>query len=435
MARDLELSGWGHFPVAHGTAERPERLSTLERVSSSSQAMVARGLGRSYGDAAFCSAGTTVLMERLQRMLAFDDGLLTAEAAVSLADVLNTFAPLGFAPPVLPGTKWVTLGGAVAADIHGKNHHRDGSISRHVRALRILTADGALTECSRETNSDLFWATVGGMGLTGIIVDVTLQLRRTNGALIVDQQRAHNLDAALKLFEQDDAYTYSVAWIDCLAKGSSLGRSVLIRANESGEHHVTQRYGSARIAVPGWMPNVLRPAFVRMFNRGYYTTHGDKRATEASPASFFFPLDAVDSWNNLYGKRGFVQYQFVVPYEATDTLRAILQRITGTSAGSFLAVLKRFGAGESEQLLSFPQAGYTLAVDFPVSDELLRMLDELDEMVARAGGRVYLAKDARMRPDVFRAMYPQLPQWLSIKRRFDPNNKFRSDLSARLGLN
>lgn len=431
MARKLELSGWGRFPVAEGLAERPERIRTLEQVASSGN-VIARGLGRSYGDAAFTSQGTTILMERLNRMLAFDEGtgVLTCEAGVSLDDIISTLAPRGFFPPVVPGTRFVTVGGAIACDIHGKNHHRDGAFSRHVLSLRLLTAAGSVMECSRERNSEAFWATIGGMGLTGIIVDATFRLKKIKGSLVMDQRRARNLDEALKLFEEDEKYEYTVAWIDCLAKGKHLGRSVLMRASEGPPFRFHER-SKQLFSLPKFTPNVLTKPFVRSFNAAYYASHRDFSGKHPDWNSFFFPLDAVANCNRAYGSRGFIQYQFVVPESRPDAIRAAIEEM---NAASFLAVLKRFGEGEAGQRLSFPMRGYTLAVDFPATEEVFAMCKRLDELVIGAGGRVYLAKDSRLSADALREMYPSLKQWSDTRSALDPERRFASDMAKRLEL-
>jgi decaprenylphospho-beta-D-ribofuranose 2-oxidase len=449
------LSGWGRYPVVETDAYRPERAGHLGELVRGGGPILGRGLGRSYGDAALNGAGSTVLFERLNRFLSFDPatGVLECEAGASIADIIQVFGPQGFLPPVCPGTRFVTVGGAIACDIHGKNHHRDGSFGRHVLELRLITASGETVDCGPDRDPDLFRATVGGMGLTGLIAEATIRLRRVPGPHIaVDYDRAPDLDAALRMFEEtDERYAYSMAWIDCLAQGSALGRSVLMRGDPIPEESppglgfahanagggLTPNGRAPRLRMPFDLPAwVLNPVTMRAFNTLYYHRHPvQRRGVITDYGSFFFPLDRIGDWNRVYGKRGFLQYQCVVPRESGRAALVRLLELARRGHGSFLAVLKRFGQEDGAGPLAFPRPGYTLALDFPASgDPLLRLLDAMDDVVAEAGGRLYLAKDARMRPDFFRATYPDLPAWLAVKRRVDPENRFASDLSRRLGL-
>ncbi|HSJ14109.1 MAG TPA: FAD-binding oxidoreductase [Longimicrobiales bacterium] len=461
-SRRTTLSGWGAWPRAESDVYRPERLRDLDAVLRTDGTLLARGLGRSYGDAALNGAGATVLLERLDRVIAFDDetGTLTAEAGMSLADVLRTFAPRGWFPPVVPGTRHVTLGGALACDIHGKNHHRHGSIGRHVVRFTLLLASGERIVCSRTENPDAFRATLGGMGLTGIIVDVTLRLAPLPGRrVLVDYQRTRDLEEALAQFAaDDDAYEYSVAWIDCIARGAALGRSVLMRGNwdtspppdapahpagtappmralpPAAERDLTR---SPLLGVPPFAPGfLLRPSLLRLFNEVYYRQARTAARVPTAIGAFFFPLDAIADWNRLYGRAGFTQYQLVLPHpHGEDGVRRVLHEIARAGSASFLAVLKRFGPGEPGQLLSFPRAGYTLAVDFPLRDSgVLPLLDRLDAICIEHGGRVYLAKDARLPATTLPAMYPELDEWRAIREQLDPAGRFTSDQARRLRL-
>jgi FAD/FMN-containing dehydrogenase len=407
--------------------------------------VICRGEGRSYGDAAMSSEGVVAVTRGLNRQIRFDvdAGVLVAEAGTTIDDILTLGVPHGWFPPVTPGTRRVSLGGAVAADVHGKNHHRSGSIGVHVLELEMLLADGSHVRCSPRTRSDLFWATVGGMGLTGVIATVTLQLRRIEtSSMAVQHFKAPDLDAAFTWFEdesQDDQYT--VAWIDCLSRGRHLGRSIAMRGHharvgELGARGLsTKRPRTLRIPVecPSW---VVNPYTVALFNEVYYGVQGRKSEPFlADFDAFFYPLDALANWNLLYGRRGFLQYQFVVPdARAIDGVRTVLERVSERRCAVFLAVLKKLGTGNRAPL-SFPVSGYTLALDLPMTGkETLRLLDELDEIVVRYGGRVYLAKDARLAPATFRRMYPRLEEWLLVKRAVDPRGRFTSDLSRRLDL-
>lgn len=438
------LSGWGRYPSGMTAVWRPERLSDLRDCMSHGESLVARGLGRSYGDAAFNSAGRTVLTERLNRFVEFDaaSGVLDCEAGVTVDEILSVFVPRGFFLPVVPGTKFVTMGGALACDVHGKNHHRDGSISRHIMGFRLLTPSGDLVVCSREENADLFWATVGGLGLTGIVTDLRVKLIRLESSYVsVDYDRAENIDRALELFhESDENYKYSVAWLDGLAGGGSLGRSVLMRGNPTAAGPGTDlsRHSSKSVSVPDVLPGfVLNKLSVRAFNALYYRKHPRKaRGVLTHYQSFFFPLDRLSNWNRLYGKKGFLQYQFAVPYDGgREALIEVLELFAKSKYGMFLSVLKRFGPGEPKSPLSFPMPGYTLAADLPCRDPgVFEFLQGVDRVVSAAGGRIYLGKDARLAAAMVRDMYGGLDAWLAVKARVDPHRRLISDLARRLEL-
>ncbi len=441
---NTHLSSWGNYPVVTTNTSRPERYDDLFGIEGP---YIARGLGRSYGDAALLSNGTVVMAERLDRMLRFDEvsGVVTAEAGLSLETLLQYFVPKGWFVPVTPGTKFATLGGCVAADVHGKNHHHDGSFGAHVQEIELILPDGTARRCSPNKDSELFWATVGGMGLTGIISEVSLKLMPIETSYIVENhQTAPDLDSMMKLLQEggtDDKY--SVAWIDCLASGASLGRSVLLLGHHAKLDELPVKLRdkpliakhNAYASVPMMMPFSLINRFsVQMFNSLYYRFQGNVRhVTPYDP--FCYPLDAIGNWNRIYGKRGFVQYQFVVPsLGAEESMKVILEKLASSKRASFLAVLKRFGK-QGPGLLSFPFEGYTLALDIPITDDgLFSLLTELDEMVLRYNGRVYLAKDARLTPETFRAMYPRYSDFAKIKSQVDPTGIIRSDLSQRLRI-
>lgn len=441
------LSGWGRYPVLDSQLQRPEKLSTVSQIVSQNLPLLARGAGRSYGDAALNSQGNLLLTERLNRLLAFDakTGILRCEAGVTIQEILEVFVPQGWFPKITPGTKFVTLGGAIAADVHGKNHHRDGGFSSCVRNFQLILANGETVTCSREQNSDLFWATMGGMGLTGIVTEVELELNPIETAYInCHTLKAKNLDEAMQQFDEyEPHYRYSVAWIDCLARGKSLGRSILMLGNFAtlDEFNAQQQVHplllppKRRFKVPLTPPaGLLNPYTMKAFNNLYYTT---KTATPTQTLvdydSFFYPLDFVEDWNRLYGQPGFIQYQCVFPTEVSrEALTKILERCSRQGWGSFLAVLKRLGTQPG--WLSFPIAGYTLALDIAVRPGLGEFIAELDQMVIRYGGRVYLAKDALLSAESFRAMYSAFPQWLEVKSQVDPENKFTSALGLRLQM-
>jgi FAD/FMN-containing dehydrogenase len=447
-ANRTTLAGWGRFPLAASDVYRPEKLDELRSVvASNTTSIIARGAGRAYGDAALNADNRVVNVERLNRMLAFDADtcILRCEAGVTLAEVIDVFLPRGFFPPVTPGTRFVTLGGSVAADVHGKNHHRDSSLATHVLSLDVLLASGEVRHCSREENADLFWATAGGMGLTGVILELELRLRRIESAYLRGEIiRAANLDAAIEAFERTDGqYGSSVAWIDCASTGGSLGRSVLTvgdfamrNALDARRRQEPYRIGARpRAIIPFNLPGfALNPFSVRLFNEAWWWLHrGGGTPHLFDYDSFFYPLDSIHHWNRMYGRRGFVQYQCVWPLaESRAGLIEVVEAIARSRRGSFLTVLKKFGAQEGMQ--SFPMPGYTLALDFPVTDGLLQFLDGLDQMVLKRGGRVYLAKDARLRPEVFRAMYPGFGKWRAVKAAVDPAWRFSSSLSRRLEM-
>ncbi len=446
MIHSMELSGWGRYPRASNSVFVLESID--EAVAPRAGRMIARGQGRSYGDAAMIADGLVLLTERVNRLVSFDEanGVLTAEAGATIAEILDEFVPRGWFPAVVPGTKFVSLGGCVAADIHGKNHHREEAFGAQVCEIEMVLADRSRVRCSAERDAELFWATVGGMGLTGIITKVAFELIRVESPfVIVEHHQARDLDESLEMLdapEFDDQYT--VAWVDSLARGRNLGRSVLIRGHHAALPELPHRLQTAgpikqrqlfnlSFDCPSWVLNSLT---VRAFNELYYRWQGRRhKRFVIDYDSFFFPLDRIGNWNRMYGARGFVQYQFAVPPAgARKALRMVLEELAPASRPSFLAVLKRFGP-EGRGMLSFPLAGYTLALDLPVSDAgLFPFLERLDEIVLGCGGRVYLAKDARLRAETFRAMYPRFPEWREIKGRIDPENRFASDLSRRLEM-
>jgi len=443
----IELSGWGRYPSAINSVARPHTVA--EATTNGGGETIMRGQGRSYGDAAMLKDGLVVLSERLDRIVAFDEqtGVLTAEAGLTLEQIMHDFVPRGWFPPVTPGTAYVSIGGCIAADVHGKNHHRDGTFGEHVIEFDLALADGNVVRCSRTENAELFWATIGGMGLTGIITRASVRLIPVGTAFIsVQHLQAGDLDASLELMESkqwDDNYT--VAWIDCLSRGRNLGRSVFMRGHHAAIRELPSHLATKPLSVklrgrrnvpfdlPSW---VLNSAAMKVFNQAYYHVQRTKRAPFiADYQSFFHPLDSVGNWNRIYGRAGFVQYQLVLPTrDARAGLVQVFEEMSRSRRPSFLSVLKRFGP-ENRGLLSFPMEGYTLTLDIPIRDQgLFPFLDRLDEIVLKFGGRVYLAKDARLRAGSFRAMYSRLAEWQRIKARVDPANHFVSDLSRRLEI-
>jgi FAD/FMN-containing dehydrogenase len=444
MTGAANLSGWGRFPTAACTVATPRSEAELSRCLAQGDA-IARGAGRAYGDSAM-APGRTIDMRHFNRMIAFDpaSGRLVAEAGVTLADVIAAFLPRGWFTPVTPGTKFVTLGGMVAADVHGKNHHRVGSFGRFVDWIDVMGPDGRVVRACATHSPDLFAWTLGGMGLTGVILRIAFRLMRIETGWI--RQRtvpAQDLDTAIATFEAAQDSTYSVAWIDCLAAGAALGRSVLLL----GEHALVDELPPARrerpfavprrrrvtipIDAPSWL--LSRPV-VRAFNAAYWRRHA-ARAGEGLVDwdAYFYPLDAIAGWNRLYGRRGFLQFQCVLPLEASaQGLRSLLSAIAAEGAASFLAVLKRLGSAAGG--ISFAMPGYTLALDFPVSAGSLRLLERLDAITVDHGGRFYLAKDARMTDETLRRADPRVGAFAAMRSASGAARHFASLQSRRLGL-
>jgi len=410
--------------------------------------VIARGLGRSYNDAAQNGGGLVLDLSGHRRFLGFDPstGIAHVGAGVSIADLIDVGLPHGWFPPVTPGTRHVTVGGAIAADVHGKNHHVDGSFVRFVDSLTLWTPGRGVLSVSPVDDPEVFWATAGGLGLTGVILDATVRLRPVaTSRLLVDVDRAPDLDTVMALMtDGDDDYLYSVAWIDCQAVGRGLGRSVLTRGRHatadelpSGERHAALEVPRPRsVPAPPWVPSgLVNRLTVGAFNELWFRKAPARaRGLVQHHGWFFYPLDLVAGWNRLYGRRGFVQYQCVVPFGAEDALRDAIERLSRSHAASFLAVLKRFGPGTPGPL-SFPTAGWTLALDFAVGPRhLAGLLDELDVRVTEAGGRCYFAKDGRSDPALVRAWYPRLDEWRAVQAGLDPAGVMVSDLARRLDL-
>jgi decaprenylphospho-beta-D-ribofuranose 2-oxidase len=419
----------------------PRSEEDVTRELASGEAMIARGLGRSYGDAAQLSGGVVLANRGLSHIGPVVDGVVTVGAGVSIDELLSSTLPQGWFVPVTPGTRQVTIGGAVAADIHGKNHHLDGSFANHVRSMRLVTPEGTFRTSPRK-ESELFWATMGAMGLTGVVTSVELNLTRVEtNRMVVDTDRFDDLESAMtEMRLRDDDYRYSVAWVDCTTSGATMGRSILTRARHATtddvEHPRLDPPGRARLSIPFRAPTgVLNAWTVRVFNELWYRRTPRRKVEALMPlGTFFHPLDGVRNWNLLYGRRGFVQYQFCVPDENADAVSHVIERLAQSRVASFLAVLKRFGPANSAPL-SFPLAGWTLALDLPVgSVKLPSLLDELDKIVISANGRVYLAKDSRLRSDYVPLMYPRLEEFLRVKSGVDPHAQLTSDLARRLGF-
>jgi FAD/FMN-containing dehydrogenase len=439
------LAGWGLNVRADCVLREPELpaevASWMDRAGT-----IARGLGRSYGDAALNGGGQVLGLRRLDRYLAFDAeaGVLECEAGVTLAQIIADFAPRGFFPMITPGTKLVTVGGCIANDVHGKAHHAQGSFSACVDWFTMLLANGEVVRASRDENAELFWATFGGMGLLGVVLTARLRLRRIETTYF--RQKAvpvGDLDAMLAALEESDrAFPYSVATLDVTATGARLGSGVVSMGDHAARAELPPALardplrvsGPPKVALPFELPELaLNPFTIRVVNAAI------QARLRASPPfghyeGFFYPLDIIDHWNRSYGHRGFAQYQFVIPFaDGLRRLRELLTTILSSGELPFLNVLKRLGK-ESGGLLSFPREGYTLAIDFPIRENTVALLHRLDAMVLEAGGRVYLGKDSYLEPETFRAMYPAVDRWLAVKARVDPDGVFTSDLGRRVGL-
>lgn len=434
------FSGWGNFPKSQSSIHFPEAPNFY--IPKSKKAL-ARGCGRSYGDAALNKENYLILMSQLNRVLDFDFkfGILRAQSGCTLEELIKFLVPKGWFLPVTPGTQYVTLGGCLAADVHGKNHHWDGCFSNFVLSFTLILADGSIVYCSRNENCDLFFATIGGMGLTGVILEITLQLLKIPSAYItVKYEASLNLEETLeKLLHSKQEDKYSVAWVDCLSKG----RSIIMNG-----HHATREEIPLKISnlfeikrkskknIPCYFPSwVLNKQCIKIFNKLFYFLNKNKNHQIVDFENFFYPLDAILNWNRLYGKKGFFQYQCVIPFlNGGVVLKKILNELNRANQTPFLAVLKKMGQ-KNEAPLSFPIEGFTLALDIPFkNEEIFNVLDRIDQMVLENEGKIYLAKDARAQHKIIKKMYPKFEDWLKIKLKYDEKIFFQSDLSRRLNF-
>ena len=430
--KQTEYTGWGRVHRAKGDLARPERASALAETLRDTPAP-AIGMRRSYGDACLNDGGRAIDMTRLDRILAFDNqtGLIHVEAGAQIGQLLKVFAPRGWLPPVMPGTGFATVGGAIAMDVHGKNHHGAGSFGCHVEDITLMTPKGP-SVISAGKNKSLVRATIGGLGQTGPILSARFRMQKAKGdVIVVTERRIDGWDDFIAQLDTSDA-TYSVGWIDATARGDALGRGILEEA-ETGGGLVPPPKRARRIPfdAPAF---TLSPPVVRMFNNAYWRRVPERGRTVVKPIDdFFFPLDKIHDWNRLYGKQGFHQFQCVVPLSAVETLRDMLERIAGSGLASPLAVLKRMGPGRAGHM-SFPMEGYTLAVDFPNRSAAERLIRTLEDQTAEAEGRIYLAKDSLSGPERVRAMYPEHADWLKIVTKADPDGSYATDLVRRLKL-
>lgn len=432
----MKISGWGRYPEIDANTCSSYSEEKVKKCISRNGSWISYAMGRSYGDSALNNQ--VLLTRQLNKIIEFDEqeGILTCESGVSLEEIIDCFLPRGWFLTVTPGTKHITVGGAIASDVHGKNHHFDGSFSACVHSFELMLGDGDVLTCSREKNRELFLATCGGMGLTGVIVRASVQLKKVTSAFINQKTlKARNLKEIFELFEEYSNWTYSVAWIDCLSKGSEQGRSLLM-VGEHAEDFQFRYKDSKKLSIPFDFPKfALNKYSVALFNELYYRK-ARKQVSESTSTidNFFYPLDSIYDWNRIYGKSGFLQYQFVLPKESSfKGLQKIISQISKSGLGSFLTVLKLFGPG-NENYLSFPMEGYTLALDFKVEPKLFPMLNTLDKLVLDFNGRLYLTKDSRMSAEMLNQGYPELQTFKEIREKYNLYDKFNSNQSKRLGI-
>lgn len=435
------ISNWNNYPVIESNVKTFSFKEELEEYFKIGNEFIPRGNGRSYGDA---SLGKHILCTtKFDKVLSFETkrGVFVCQSGVTLDKILKIILLQGWFLPVTPGTKFITIGGAVASDIHGKNHRAEGSFCKHVEEIEIMLQDGAIVLCSRKENEDLFEATCGGMGLTGVILNVKFHLKKIETSFVRQKCiKTTSLEETLNLFDLYKDYTYSVAWVDCLGNRRHFGRSILLLGEHAEMNDLTdlqkeqplvlakRRSMKFPFTLPSW---ILNTSTIKLFNYVYYFIHLQKESTKiVSYNSFFYPLDSILHWNKGYGKKRFLQYQFVLPLESKSGLIEILQLIRKNKIGSFMTVLKMFGPQDG--LINFPMQGYTFALDFPLRKGVFDFLDKLDQFVLRYGGRLYLAKDARMKPEIFRVGYPNFQLFLKIIDKYNPQRKISSLQSDRL---
>lgn len=440
----MKLSGWGKYPIKNTEVIKPKNLVELLEILNSTQ-LIARGNGRSYGDS---SVGflKTVDMKNFNKIISFDEknGYLIAESGVILKDIINKILPKGWFPFVTPGSKFVTLGGMIAADVHGKNHHKDGNFSNFVEWFDLVDAEGKLLRCSKTENPEIFEWTMGGMGLTGIIVKASIKLRSVESSWIKQRVIAtKNLEETISLFENNENSTYSVAWIDCLQSDEKfIGRSIFILGEHADLKDLDQNKKikpfeipkkiNFRIPInlPSWILNYWS---IKIFNSFYYFINKNKKEDLIDWDSYFYPLDKLLEWNKVYGQKGFAQFQCVIPQKNSKiALQKILHKMKECKTGSFLTVLKKFGPEKGK--FSFPMEGYTIAMDFPINEKTLFLMKNFDDITSEYGGRIYLAKDSRMSKETFFKTEKRLEEFYNFRKKLNSKMKFESSQSARLKI-
>ena len=401
-----KVTNWGNFPVVEKEIKSEDSIEKIKDFVRNNNEVIARGNGRCYGDASLSEHIFST--KRLNKFISFDrlNGVIECESGVLLSEILEVIVPQGYFLYVTPGTKFISVGGAIASDVHGKNHHAEGCFSEYVEAFSLLNENSEVITCSRTENTDKFWATIGGMGLTGIILSAKFKLKNIETAYIRQESiKAENLDEIFKLFEESESWTYNVAWIDCLQTGKNIGRSILMRGEHAFKHELPKKLQQNPLRlkqkfipkVPFYFPDfMLNKWSVRLFNYLYFNKQQKKEVKNfVNYETFFYPLDVVNDWNKIYGKKGFIQYQMVIPKaQGKEGMRKILDTIAKSGNGSFLAVLKLFGKENPLAYNAFPLEGYTLALDFKVNSKLTKLVADLDEIVEEFGGRIYLTKDS-----------------------------------------
>lgn len=429
----VKLHSWGKFPTYQPKPYAFSSEAEAKVLLADTEQTIAYGNGRSYGDSALNQ--DVLYTRKLDNFIYFDDkcGIIQVQAGVLLAEILNVSVSKGWFLQVTPGTKLITVGGAIASDVHGKNHHFAGCFSESVLMLKLLMADGTIKIVRK--GEELFHATCGGMGLTGLILEATLQLKKINSKYINQTTiKTNNLQETFSAFEQYKNEPYSVAWIDCLEKGNHLGKSILMFGDFANDGDLSYR-DKPKKTIPFNFPSfVLNKQSVKAFNWLYYMKAVNASQQKVDIDTFFYPLDAINNWNRIYGKNGFTQYQFILPKDSSyEGLEQVLTAISASGKGSFLAVLKLYGPA-NQNWLSFPTEGYSLALDFKIEPSLFPLLNKLDEIVVQLGGRIYLAKDARVPRNIFEQGYPKVNEFREFRKQHSMNKKFQSLQSLRLGL-
>jgi len=432
----MSLNSWGMYPKIENRVFKFSSEKSLESIIKENESLIAYGNGRSYGDSALSK--NIIEVKPYNYFMAFDEnsGLLHVQAGVLLSEILESFVPRGWFLKVTPGTKLITIGGAIASDVHGKNHHVEGCFSECVESFKIMLADGEVVECSKEQRADLFNATCGGMGLTGVIVEAKIYLKKINSKYISQTTiKTKNLKETFDAFEEYSSSPYSVAWIDCLAKDNEIGKCLLMVGDFKDDGDLSYQKKS-KISIPFNFPSfALNNYTVRAFNWLYYGKVRQRITTQKVDIdTFFYPLDAIENWNRIYGKGGFTQYQCILPKEMSyEGLKEVLRTISDSGKGSFLAVLKLYGK-ENENYLSFPIEGYSLALDFKIEDGLFELLEELDKIVLKYKGRIYLTKDVNVKKETFEQGYPHIEKFRAFRKENKMDEKFQSLQSKRVGV-
>ncbi len=432
----MSLLSWGNYPKTENRTFSFDKDSILRQIIDENDELIPYGNGRSYGDSALSK--NIIKVRPHNYFLNFDEanGLLHIEAGVLLSEILSVFVPKGWFLKITPGTKLITVGGAIASDVHGKNHHIEGCFSECLEMFNLMLPDGEIVKCSKQENSELFKATCGGMGLTGVILDAQISLKKINSKYINQITiKTRSLKETFEAFEKYKDTPYSVAWIDCFAKGNELGKCLLMVGDFSDDGKLDYQI-KKKFSIPFNCPSFfLNTLSVKAFNFLYYVKVREKISKQIVDIdAFFYPLDAIDHWNRIYGKNGFTQYQFILPKETSfDGLDNILKLISNSGKGLFLAVLKLHGQA-NDNYMSFPMEGYSLALDFKIERGVFELLDKLDDIVLNHGGRIYLSKDARVKKEVFEQGYPKIDEFRALRKKYKMNEKFNSLQSQRVGI-